>query len=105
MGTDYELKNRYMHLDYVAESQSVNSKVPKCQNDTLECDLEELVVLKLIIENNQIKQNEIVKRTGKSLSTIKRIMASLQQKQYIRRINGKRYGYCEVMVDIEENRG
>ncbi|WP_331473817.1 Fic family protein [Faecalicatena contorta] len=34
MGTDYELKNRYMHVDYVAEqnyteSQSINSKVPK----------------------------------------------------------------------------
>lgn len=98
IGTEYELKNRYMHLDYVEESQSVNPKVPKCQFDTLECTLEELSILKLVMENNSIKQNEIVRRTGKSLSTVKRIMQSLQKKQYIRRINGKRYGLWEVTV-------
>lgn len=99
MGTEYELKNRYMHLDYADESQSVNFKVSKCQIDTLGCTLEELAILKLIIENNDIKQNEIVKRTGKSLSTVKRIMESLQEKQCIRRINGKRYGSWEVIVE------
>lgn len=97
MGTDYGLKNRYMHLDYREKSQSVKPKVPKCQNDTLECTLEEAAVLQLIIENNKIKQNEIVRRTGKSLSTVKRIMDSLQKKRYIRRIDGKRYGSWEIL--------
>ena len=100
MGTEHELKNRYMHLDYAEEFQSVNSKILKCQNDTLECTLEELAILQLIIENNKIKQNEIVKRTGKSLSTVKRIMESLQKKQCIRRINGKRYGSWEVLKNF-----
>lgn len=86
-------------MDYVEESQSVNSKVSKCQNETLKCTLEELAVLQLVMDNNQITQSEIVKRTGKSLSTVKRIMESLQKKQYIKRMNGKRYGYWEVMVD------
>ena len=46
LGTEYELKNRYMHVDYVDEnSQSVTPKVPKSQFDTLECTLEELAVL------------------------------------------------------------
>jgi len=93
METEHELKNRYMHLDYVEEFQSVDSKIPKCQNDTLE----ELAILRLIIEYNEIRQNEIVKKTGKSLSTVKRIMKSLREKQYIRRINGKRYGSWEVL--------
>lgn len=87
----------YMHLDYREKSQSVKPKVPKCQNDTLECTLEEAAVLQLIIENNKIKQNEIVRRTGKSLSTVKRIMDSLQKKRYIRRIDGKRYGSWEIL--------
>lgn len=109
MGTTYELKNRYMHMDYVEEQekdnfQSVNSKVPKCQIDTLECilkcTLEESEIMKLIIEDNSITQNELAKRTGKSLSTVKRTMDSLQEKNYIRRINGKRYGKWVVLVEF-----
>lgn len=103
MGTKHELKNRHMHVDYMEEDenfQSVNAKVLKCQNDTLECTLEEMAVLKIIKEKPDIKQSDLVTRTGKSLSTIKRIMETLQQKNYIRRVNGKRYGTWEVLVDI-----
>lgn len=108
MGTKYELKNRCMHVDYVEEQgnddfQSVNLKAPKCQIETLGCTLEELAVLKFIVEDNSIKQNELVKRTGKSLSTVKRVMESLQKKNFIRRINGKRYGKWEVLVDSEKS--
>ncbi len=100
LGTDYELKNRYMHIDYVEESnsQSINSKVPKYQFDTLDCSLEELAVLELVAQNPAIKQQEVVTATGRSLSTVKRIMKSLQDKNYIRRENGKRYGKWEVLV-------
>ena len=96
--TNYELKNRYIHVDYVDADnpQSVNVKVPKSQFDTLECTLEELAVLELLSKNPSMKQNELVKETGKSLSTVKRIMESLQKKQYIHRVNGKRYGKWEL---------
>ena len=89
-----------MHIDYVdADSfQSINSKVPKSQFDTLDCTLEELAVLELVSKNPSIKQKELVEETGKSISTIKRIMESLQEKGYIRRVNGKRYGKWEVLV-------
>lgn len=100
LGTDYDLKNRYMHIDYVDEnnSQSVNAKVPKSQFDTLDCTLEELAFLELISKNSSIKQQELAEATGKSLSTVKRIMKSLQEKQYIRRESGKRYGKWELFV-------
>ena len=105
MGTDYELKNRYMHVDYVMEqnctkSQSINSKVPKVQNDTLKCTLEEMTVMRLISDNPAITQKELVGATGKSISTVKRIMSSLQEKGYVRRVNGKRYGKWEVLFKI-----
>ncbi len=78
LGMEYELKNRYMHVDYADDhSQSVNPKVPKSQFDTLECTLEELAILELICENPAIKQKDLVAETGKSLSTVKRIMDSL----------------------------
>ncbi|MBQ9989973.1 MAG: winged helix-turn-helix domain-containing protein [Lachnospiraceae bacterium] len=99
LGTEYELKNRYMHVDYVEDSsQRVNPKVPKSQFDTLECTLEELAVLELIYKNPSIKQKDLVAETGKSLSTVKRIMESLQKKEYIRRVDGKRYGKWEVLI-------
>lgn len=89
-----------MHVDFVDEntSQSINAKVPKYQFDTLDCTLEELAVLELVAKNPTIKQQELVEATGKSIATIKRIMKSLQDKNYIRRESGKRYGKWEVLV-------
>lgn len=100
LGTNQELKNRYMHIDYVDENnpQSINPKVSKYQFDTLNCNLEELAVLELVAKNPSIKQQELVDATGKSIATIKRIMKSLQDKKYIRRERGKRYGKWEVLV-------
>ena len=100
LDTHYELKNRYMHIDYVDEntSQSIKPKALKYQFDTLDCTLEELAVLELVAKNPTIKQQELVEATGKSIATIKRIMKSLQDKNYIRRKSGKRYGKWEVLV-------
>ena len=100
LDTHYELKNRYMHIEYVDENnfQSINFKVQKSQFDTLDCTLEELAILELIAKNPTVKQQELVEATGKSLSTVKRIMKSLQDKNYIRRESGKRYGKWEVLI-------
>ena len=99
LDTHYELKNRYMHIDYAeSDTQSINPKVPKYQFDTLDCTLEELAVLELVAKNQIIKQQELVEATGKSIATIKRIMKSLQDKKYIRRESGKRYGKWEILV-------
>lgn len=89
-----------VHIDYVDESasQSTSPKVSKYQFDTLDCSLEELAVLERIAQNPTIKQQELVNATGKSIATVKRIMKSLQDKNYIRRENGKRYGKWEVLV-------
>ena len=100
LGTNYELKNRYMHVDFVDENtfQSAKSETPKCQIDTLKCTLEELAVLDLIKKNPSVKQTELAEQTGKSVRSIKRIIDSLKEKQYIRRVDGKRYGKWEVLV-------
>lgn len=99
-GADYELKNRYIHVDYVDEyvPQSIKAKDSKYQFDTLDCSLEELAILKLIAKNPTVKQQELVNATGKSIATVKRIMKSLREKNYIRRENGKRYGKWEMLI-------
>ncbi len=95
------MKNRYMHVDY-DDSKSVISEKPKYQFDTLGCTLEELAILKFLVEDNAIKQKELSERMGKSTITIKRIMKTLQEKNYIRRVGGKRYGRWEVLIGLSE---
>ena len=63
--------------------------------------MEEHAVLKLLIGDTYVSQNSLVKATGKSLSTIKRLMASLRERGIIRRVDGKRYGKWEVLVEIK----
>ena len=65
----------------------------------MNCSLEKLVVLELIAQNSTIKQQELMSATGKSIATVKRIITSLQDKNYIRRENGKRYSKWEVLAD------
>ena len=100
LDTDYDLKNRIMHVDYVEpnDSQSIKPETPKYQFDTLKCSLEELAILELVAKNPTVKQQELADATGKSIATIKRLMKSLQDKNYIRRESGKRYGKWEVLV-------
>ena len=90
-----------MHIDFAdkSTSKSISPKVSKYQFDTLNCSLEELVVLERIAKKPTIKQQELMSVTGKSIATVKRIMKSLQDKNYIRRENGKRYGKWEVLID------
>ena len=89
-----------MQIDFAdkSASQSISPKVSKYQFDTSKCSLEELAVLERIAQNPAIKQQELMSATGKSITTVKRIMKSLQDKNYIRRENGKRYGKWEVLV-------
>ena len=90
-----------MHIDFAdkSTSKSISPKVSKYQFDTLNCSLEDRAVLELIAQNPTIKQQELVSATGKSIATAKRIITSLQDKNYIRRENGKRYSKWEVLAD------
>ena len=90
-----------MHIDIAdkSTSKSISPKVSKYQFDTLDCSLEELTVLERVAQNPSIKQQELVSATGKSIATVKRIITSLQDKNYIRRENGKRYSKWEVLAD------
>ena len=105
LGAGYELKNRYAHIDFdfrdAEDFQSAKLEVPKCQIGTLECTLEEIALLSLISKDKSITQKKLVEETGKSIRTIKRIMASLQNRGIIRRVDGKRFGKWEVLVEIK----
>ena len=105
LGEEHDLRNRIMHVDWgkSTEGQSANMPVqsaklgdelpPKCKI----CTLEEVAVLRIIRENRSATQKEIAAAIGKSERTVKTITVVLQEKQIIKRVNGKRDGYWEFV--------
>ena len=83
--TKYELKNRYMHVDYKDNVEEINS-------NSNGLSLEEQAILNIIKNNPSIKQEEIATLINKSLRTIKNYMSEMQEKGLIERKNGKRDG-------------
>ena len=54
----------------------------------------------MIIENPSITRKELAIKIGKSERTIKTKVSSLKEKGYIQRLNGKRNGIWQVLVDL-----
>lgn len=97
LGEDNALRNRDL---LITLSQSANETNSKCQNDTLKCTLEELAIVNILKSNAKAKQEEIATSIGKSIRTVKRIMASLSERGVISRENGKRNGVWVVKMDL-----
>lgn len=97
LGEDNALRNRDL---LITLSQSANETNSKCQNDTLKCTLEELAIVNILKSNAKAKQEEIATTIGKSIRTVKRIMASLSERGVISRENGKRNGIWVVKMDL-----
>ena len=89
--SNYELKNRYTHIDYDQSAKEVDSK---CNN----CSLEEQAIINIIRSNPMIKQEEIAQIIGKSLRTVKTRMIEMQEKGLIARKNGKRNGEWIILI-------
>lgn len=90
LNADFELKNRYTHIDYIESAKQVN---PKCKNYTLE----EQAIINIIKNNPKVKQEEIASMIKKSVRTIKTRMIDMQNKGLIVRKNGKRNGEWRVL--------
>lgn len=65
LGTEYELENRYMHVDYVPKQN--RNEVQSAADDISKgkiCTLDEAAILQLIMDNPSITQKEIACRIG-----------------------------------------
>jgi fido (protein-threonine AMPylation protein) len=91
-GEQNQLSNRMMHI---ANSQSIT---PKSHDDTLDCTLTEMSILKFIKDHPDAKQEDIAAHIGKSVSTVKRITPKLVRKRLLARENGKRNGHWIVKL-------
>ena len=85
IGTNYELKNRYLHIDYKSDTDDKKINENKYT-------IEEQAIINLLKDNPTIRQEEIAKHIGKSLRTVKTYMAEMQEKGLIARKNSKKSG-------------
>ena len=85
--TNYELKNRYLHIDYKNKEDDIKGN---------SISLEEQAIINLIRTNPTINQEEIAKKVNKSLRTIKTRMKEMQSKGLIVRENSKRNSLWKV---------
>ena len=88
--TNYKLKNRFTHIDYVKHlsDENINYK---------NYNLEEQAIINIIKNNKDVKQEEIARSINKSLRTVKTIMREMQNKGLIARKNGRRNGEWIVL--------
>jgi len=78
------------------KSAKMGDKLPqKCKN----CTLEEVAVLRIVQKKPSATQKEIAAVIGKSERTVKSITISLQEKNILQRVNGKRNGYWSFIED------
>ncbi len=110
LGEQWDLRNRIMHIDWdkaegdtlpqsashEVKSAKKGDKLPqKCKN----CTLEEVAVLRIVQKKPSATQKEIAAVIGKSERTVKSITISLQEKNILQRVNGKRNGYWSFIED------
>ncbi|MCM1031769.1 MAG: Fic family protein [Oscillibacter sp.] len=94
-GESNKLSNREMHIEFV---KSANIEIPKSQNGTLDCSLDELALLRFLKSNPSARQTDIARHIGKSERTVKRMTPALIERGLLARENGKRNGKWVVKV-------
>ena len=87
--SNYELKNRYTHIDNIQSANENNLK----GND---CTLEEQAIINILKANPRVTQEEIATQINKSVRTIKTYMATMQEKGLIERKNSKKNGEWKI---------
>jgi fido (protein-threonine AMPylation protein) len=110
LGEKNELKNRFLRVDWknnsmnapaVQSAKTTETDVPKSNICTLNCTLEEHFVLEFLKSNPKATQKEIALHIKKSERTVKTITSNLQNKKLLKRVNGKRDGFWEI-IKIEK---
>ena len=100
-GEQNKLSNRSM---LAVELQSATPEISKSQNgtlnDALDCNLDELALLRFVKENPNATQVEIAKHIGKSERTVKRMTPALIERGLLERENGKRNGKWVVKCEL-----
>ena len=109
----HELKNRYLHIDYKKNPQSVEDlsvhygnshRFPQSKkssandsvNDSVKLTAGQQAILNRIKDHPFITQTELAQQTGLSVSTVIRQMKKLQAAGLLRRVGADKNGYWQA---------
>ena len=88
------LRNLLFHERNVLKNRDLRINIDKQNEEPVS---KEARIIKLMKENPKIKVDELANTIGKSPRTIKSVIAILIKENKIKRINGKRFGYWEIL--------
>lgn len=88
------LRNLLLNEHNVLKNRDLRINIDKNNNEPLS---RESRILELMKTNPKISVDELANRIGVSPRTIKSLIAVLVQESKIKRVNGKRYGYWEIL--------
>ena len=88
------LRNLLLNEHNVLKNRDLRINIDKNNNEPLS---RESRILELMKTNPKISVDELANRIGVSPRTIKSLIAVLVQVSKIKRVNGKRYGYWEIL--------
>lgn len=94
LGSNNELKNRFLHIEFESDTKGDKNVTPANNNVTFK----ELAIINILKSNPKITQEELAKKIGKTKRTAIRNTTEMQAKELIRRKNGKRNGEWEVLI-------
>lgn len=104
LGEQYLLRNRELHVNWdKVSAEDVQSAIQSAKEDEHElskckiCTLDEVAVLRVIRQKPDATQKEIAAEVGKSERWVKTVTVSLQEKNVIERVNGRRNGYWHIL--------
>jgi len=83
LGETNILQNRDLHISTIVSNNSGTSR--------------KSIILRAIKDNPHITTEQLSKEVGVSLRTIKSILKVMENNKEIKRVNGKRYGYWEII--------
>ena len=88
------LRNLLLHERNALKNRDLRINIDKQNEEPVS---KEARIIKLMKENPKIKVDELANTIGKSPRTIKSVIAILSKENKIKRVNGKRFGYWEIL--------
>jgi Fic family protein len=86
----------YKYVDIATETDSIKNDPVNPNHDPVNDPVNSFDVLELIKATPDISYDELVKKTGRSRATIKRMIKRLKQEGYISRVGSDKTGYWKV---------
>ncbi|MDR0560276.1 MAG: Fic family protein [Prevotellaceae bacterium] len=99
LGENNELKNRYLHIHYVApqnDTKNVGEMSEKCRRNVGEMSERQNKILEIIATNKTVSAQQLSELLNTTARTIEREIKKMREMNIIKRIGGDRGGHWQI---------